>query len=85
MKVLWVNSVCEGMGEMNSTRAGRRSSLDPRMKTNDENFIIPGQNSSRLSRKLVFPHGYQSREVITDRKYSQWFGKCQWFVQVSKI
>ena len=46
MKVPCVNSVFEGMGEMNSTRAGRRLSREPRMKTLNpvnENFIIPGQ------------------------------------------
>ena len=32
MKVPCVNSVCEGMGEMISTRAGRLLSQDPRMK-----------------------------------------------------
>ena len=43
-----VNSVCEGMGEMNSTWAGRISSRDPRMETltQNENFVISGRNSS---------------------------------------
>ena len=71
-KVPWVNSVCESMGEMNSTRAGRISSWDPKMKTLNAkhkffhpstNFIL-GQNLSQFSCKQDVSMGLSESPIF---------------------